>query len=74
MCATTTLHSTKTGTMPIGLIARQANGLLEDHPYRQPAPEAKAKGHQDHAILNALGDLERSDPEHVWGDEGPING
>ncbi len=57
MCATTTFHSTKAGTMTVGLIIRKAKQLLAEHPYKQPAPDPKAKGHQDHTILNVLGEL-----------------
>jgi hypothetical protein len=38
-----------------------------------PADQAKSKGHRHEAQSRIIPDSTQTEPEYVWGDEGPIN-
>jgi hypothetical protein len=65
-------HSMTTGSMPIGLIAREARRLIDEGPC-QPGKNSRSAEYQDKVVWNTLADCEHTDPQHVWGDEGPVN-
>jgi hypothetical protein len=65
-------HSITTGPSPLELI-REAKPLIGQDPY-QPVNNSSSMGYQDNILRNGLADSEHTDPEHVWGDEGPVNG
>jgi hypothetical protein len=70
-CATKIGHSAA-GTMPLGLIAREAKQLIGEGLFRSvenPTP----REYSDNIVRNGLPDAEHRDPEYVWGDEGPVN-
>jgi hypothetical protein len=71
-CATKIDHSMTTGPMPVGLIAREARRWIGERPY-QSAENSRSTGHQEPVARNGLADSEHKDPQHVWGDEGPVN-
>ena len=71
-CATKIDHATTTGPMPLGLIARRAKRWIGEGPC--PHAESRRAAAYPHNIVRpALADSENIDPEHVWGDEGPVN-
>jgi hypothetical protein len=72
-CATKIDHSRTTGPTPLGLIAREAKRLIGEGPH-QPVKDPRSAEYQNNIIPNVLADSEHTDPEHVWGDEGPVNG
>jgi hypothetical protein len=65
-------HSMTTGPTPLGLIAREAKCLIGEGPYQPVKDDPRSTGHQD-IFRNVLADSEHTDPEYVWGDEGPVN-
>jgi hypothetical protein len=71
-CATKIDQSMTTGPTPLGLIAREAKWLIGEGPYRPVKGDPRSTGNQD-IVRNVLADSEHTDPEHVWGDEGPVN-
>jgi hypothetical protein len=70
-CATKIGHAAATVPTPLGLIARKATWLIGGDP--QPVKNSRSKGYQDDIARNGLADSEHTNPEHVWGDEGPVN-
>jgi hypothetical protein len=72
-CPTNIDHATTTGPMPPGLIARQASRWTGAGPCRR-AEISSAAGYPDNIARNGLPDSVNTDPAHVWGDEGPVNG
>jgi len=71
-CAMTFFHSTKSETIGVLPIADETGWLLEQAAYPRAAEKSKLEGRRG-AVPNVLSDSEYSDPEHVWGDEGPVN-
>ena len=65
-------QSMTTGPTPLGLIAREAKRLIDDGPY-QPFKDDGQTTKQRHIVREILADTEHRCPEHVWGDEGPVN-
>jgi hypothetical protein len=59
-------------TTPLGLIAREAKRLIGEGTCQPVKDDPRSTGHQD-IVRNVLADSEHTDPEHVWGDEGPVN-
>ena len=70
-CADKICHSMTTVQAPLGLIARGAEQLIGGDP--QPVKNSRSKGYHDDIARNGLADSEHTNPEHVWGDEGPVN-
>jgi hypothetical protein len=75
MCATRVHSSIPAGRMPIGLLVGNAKRVLERVRYEPPAGESKSTGYLDRIVTvpGVITDSEYANPEHVWGDEGPIN-
>jgi hypothetical protein len=69
-CATKIGHSTR--PTPLGLIAREAKWLIGEGPHQPVKEDSRSTGHQD-IVGNVPADSEHTDPQHVWGDEGPVN-
>jgi len=70
-CAITFCHSTKSETIGVLPFAGDLSWLPEGASYPRAAKKSKVKG-QRGTVPNVLADSEHSDPEHVWGDEGPV--
>jgi hypothetical protein len=71
-CSTKIDQSMTTGPTPLGLIAREAKWLTGEGVYQSVKDAPRSTGHLD-IVRNVLADSEHTDPEHVWGDEGPVN-
>jgi hypothetical protein len=71
-CATKIDHSITTGPTQLVLIAREAKWLMGGGPYQPVKDRPRSTRHVD-IVRNGLVDSEHTDPEHVWGDEGPVN-
>jgi hypothetical protein len=71
-CAVKAGHSTTAGLTHLRLIVREARHSIGGDSYR-PAKNSRSSGGQVDIIRNGLLDSEHTDPEHVWGDEGPVN-
>jgi hypothetical protein len=70
-CAIMLCHSPKSKTIGVLPFAGQPGWLAEHTSHLQAAKKPKVKG-QRGTVPKALADSEHSDPEHVWGDEGPV--
>ena len=66
-CTTKIDYSTPAEPMLLGLIARRPKRWI-DHQC-PPAENSRAAGD---IVRNGLADSENTDPEHIWGDEGPV--
>jgi hypothetical protein len=71
-CTTKIDHSKTAEAMPGGLIAREGYWLIGGGLFQFVEDAPRARGHQA-IVRNVLADSEHTDPEHVWGDEGPVN-
>jgi hypothetical protein len=71
-CVAKVGRSTTSGLIHLRLIAREAKHSIGRDSYR-PAENSRVTGGQVDVIRNGLLDSEHTNPEHVWGDEGPVN-
>ena len=71
-CAVKIGHSTTAGLTHLKLIVRRVTQSIGRDTY-SPVKNSRSKGNQDDIVRNVLLDSEHTDPEHVWGDEGPVN-
>jgi hypothetical protein len=71
-CAFKICLLTVSGPMTPVLIGGTAKRLLAQDRCSEPRNESKGK-RQDGIAPNILTDSEHVDPEHIWGDEGPVN-
>jgi hypothetical protein len=72
MCCANKIGHLATGLIPLGLIAEEAKLLIDEGLFRS-AENPRLREYQDNTARNGLPDAEHRDPEHVWGDEGPVN-
>ena len=68
-CATTIDHATPAGPMLPGLLAPRPTQWIDQSPRRRAENPRAAVNIARHG----LADSANTDPEHVWGDEGPVN-
>jgi hypothetical protein len=71
-CAIKICSTTRTDSMPIGVVALEAARFLEQHRYERTVMESKGRTEAE-VSLKVFPDSQRRCPEHVWGDEGPLN-
>ncbi len=72
-CANTICRPAITGLTPTGLIAGEGQQLFKQAPHGPPAQQSRSKRHPMSAVVEIFADTEHVNPEHVWGDEGPVN-
>lgn len=71
MCtAITFCPSTKSETIGLLSFSGDSHWSSERAAYPRVVPKSKVNGSR---VTNVLADSEHLDPEHVWGDEGPVN-
>ncbi len=46
---------------------------LETESFVQPGPKSRAQGYRDNSKSCTRRDHNHTNPEYVWGDEGPLN-
>jgi hypothetical protein len=71
-CATKIGRTITTEPTPLRLIAREEKQLIGRDRW-QPVKNFRLTEYQDDNVRNGLADSEHTNPQHVWGDEGPVN-